>query len=116
MPALQDFTIAKNEDGTLTISTAPPVAVGGWEVEFNLSKRFGSDTPYIRKSAASGYYAGQSGITVANPVQGVFNVRLNSVNTSGLEFGNYAYAFSRLNSGSRTVLSEGYMLLSPNMG
>jgi hypothetical protein len=115
MPVLVDFSLARGEDAVLNVSMAPPVDVGGWDIRFEVAKRFGSYSGFVTKSVASGFN-GASGITVVNSGQGIFGVRLNTPDTNDREFGNYAYAITRYTSGSRTVLTEGYVLLSPTVG
>jgi hypothetical protein len=104
--------LIKYEDGILTVSMSPPVAIGGWEIQFKTTKRFGGTTNLFTKSVASGFN-GQSGITITNSGAGIFNIQVNSVDSSGLDFGNYAAVSERLNSGSRTTLTEGFLLLMP---
>jgi hypothetical protein len=113
MPVQADFQMVKWEDGILTISMTPSVPVGGWDVAFVLDKRFGNDlsSGLVNKSMASGYQNGVSGITLVNSGAGVFNVQINSSDTSGLEPGNYAYRCDRRNSGSYTRLAEGFLIL-----
>lgn len=119
MPINTDVTISRFEDGVLTVAMAPPVAVGGWAITFRVQKYFGGGSSLasglINKSVSSGLN-GASGITVTNSGQGVFAIDLRSVDTSGLQFGNYAYAVERTDSGNRTVLSQGYVLLGPSVG
>ena len=112
MPVIADFNLVRYEDGTLTISLSPPTPIGGANIRFLVQHHFGGISGLIQKSVASGYNA-VSGITVTNSGQGVFNVALRSVDTSGFEYGNYAYTTERLDSGSRTVISEGFMKLLP---
>lgn len=115
MPTNTDFQLGKMEAGTLTVYMAPPVAVGGWTVEFKVQKYFGDSSGLIQKYLASGLN-GASGITVTNSGQGVFAIDLQKINTSGLPFGNYAYTVERTDSGQETILSIGYMLITPNTG
>lgn len=112
MPVLADFSFAKYQDGTLTISLSPPTAIGGWNIVYNQYKRFGSNTPIFTYSVASGFN-GASGITVINSGQGIITMRIREENTSGLPYGNYAGMCERMDSGYRTTLSEGYMILVP---
>lgn len=106
-----DFNFARQEDGVLTVSMRPPTSVAGWTIEFNLMKRFGGEA-ILTKSAASGYN-GTSGISIVNLNQGIFNVQIDSIDTSGLAWNNYAYQTLRTNPGSRTELTEGFMVLTP---
>ena len=56
-----DFSLHKLEDADITVPLVPETAIGGWSVQMQLSKRFGSTSGHILKSMASGYY-GVSGI------------------------------------------------------
>lgn len=105
-----DFCFIRNNDGTITVTMTPPVAIGGWTIMWSRTHRFGSDDFKTPKWYSPGFN-GVSGITVVNSGQGIFNIRLNSVDTSGLQAGNYANSAVRLNSGSITTLTEGYMTL-----
>lgn len=113
MPILQDFEISSLEDTPLVISMAPQVPIGGWDIRFECSKRFGVTSGFlIEKNVKSGY-SGVSGITITNSGTGVFQVFISSQNTSGLEYGNYSYTLTRYDSGARTILVEGYLQLTP---
>lgn len=112
MPVQVSFSLARYEDGTLTVGLAPPTAVGGWNVQFQVTKFFGGVSGLITKSVASGYSV-VSGVTVVNSGKGVFSVKIGTQDTSGLDPGTYAMQFQRLDSGFRTVLSEGFFLLTP---
>lgn len=112
---MNDFTLARYEDGVLTISLQPPTAIGGWDVRFRVTHRFGggqvSGEAYVNKSVASGFN-GASGITITSSGQGVMNVRLNSIDSSGIPHpGAHAYTLERHNSGFRTVLKDGWFLV-----
>lgn len=113
MPVVADFPFVRYDDGILTISLAPPVAIGAWNIRLDVLKRFGGVSGIFTRVCASGFGGGQSGITIVSSGQGIFNADLRSVHTSGTEYGNLAYVAERLDSGSRTVLSEGYLLLTP---
>lgn len=102
------FTFARYQDGVLSIDMQPPTSVSGWTTELYLTRRKGGTDKIFSKFCASGFAAGQSGITLANGQIGIFNVAINSVDTSGLDFGNYHATFERLDSGYRTILAEGY--------
>ena len=103
-----NFQFSRYQDAILTIDMAPSFNVFGCQGEFFLTERKGGDRIFT-KSFNSGYTTGQSGITVTNTGIGRFNVTIDSVNTSGLDFGNYFATFKRLNSGFITTLSEGYI-------
>lgn len=113
MPILVDFAWAKYNDGVLVIQMSPPVAVGGWDVRFRVMKRFGATSGVMPDKYASSGYSNVSGVAVVNSGQGIFQLSLNSTDTSGLEWGNYACVFDRTTSGSFTTLEEGYMTLVP---
>lgn len=113
MPNIQDFPISKFEDGILVIGMAPPFDLGGQSVEFRSSKRIGgSGGAFPLKSVASGFN-GQSGITLTDSGQGVMNVLINSIDSSGLDYGNYAYSVRITSSGQNTETTLGYVLLMP---
>lgn len=117
MPILVDFSMARNEDATLSVSLQPPTPIGGWDLRFQSSKRHGGLSGGLTppKVSASGF-SGVSGITVVNSGQGQFNVSLNSVDSSGLDFGAYAYSIERMSSGARSVLTQGFIQILPNVG
>lgn len=115
MPILFDMPLVKFEDGILTVALNPPTAIGGWDIEFRVQKRFGQSSGLIIKQAMSGYITGQSGITFVNSGNGTIDINVNQPDTSGLEFGNYAASVRRMNSGSRSVLSQGFLVLYPDV-
>lgn len=108
-----EFTLVQYSDGILTIGMQPATAIGGWSLLFQVSKRFDSSSGLITKSVASGYGGGQSGITVTNSGLGQFNVRFNSVDTSGLDAGLYAFSCTRTDSGFVTPTNKGWFVLLP---
>lgn len=111
-----DFSLYKNEDATITIYLSPPTATGGWTVEFRMQKYFGdTQSGGLLKSMASGFN-GTSGIQITNSGQGIFAVDIDSRDTSGMNFGNYAYTFERTDSNQKTVLSLGYGIVGPDIG
>lgn len=106
----QDFALSY-EDGILTVTMTPPVSIAGWALQFQMSKRAGG-TPLVTKSMDSTHTTGQSGITMVNAGQGVFNVANWAAEVSGLDNGNYYFNVQRLNSGFFTLVSEGFRLLN----
>lgn len=116
MPVLADFTYAKYEDGLLTISLVPPTAIGQWTIQFNVTKRFDGGfnglSGIYTASVASGFN-NVSGINILDSGKGTFQVTIPSVITSGIDHGNYAGQALRLDSGLRSTLSEGYLILQP---
>jgi hypothetical protein len=115
MPSQTDMSLTRFEDGVFIVSMAPSVNISNWTVRFQAQKRFGGISGFMLKSIASGYN-NQSGINITNSGQGQFNVQLNSVDTSGLDYGVYTYCCERLDPGARTVLSEGFITLLPGGG
>lgn len=107
-----DLRLVRYADGLLTIAIHPPTPVGGMDLRFTVMKQFGANTSLITKSAASGLN-NQSGINITDSGQGIFKINLQSVNTSGLEYGNYACVIENLTSGNRAVLAEGWLQLLP---
>lgn len=117
MAVITNLALGKREDATIGISMTPPLPLGGVDLQFLVTHRFGGgsvNSGLILKSVASGYN-GQSGITITNSGAGNFNVSINSLDTSGLEFGNYAYSAERTSSGQQTLLSTGFILLMPGV-
>ncbi len=108
-PMQMDFAYTIRNDGTLGITLAPPIPVGGQAFVFSVGKRLGGAMDLIEKSIASGYAS--SGITITNSGQGQFNVSLAAQDTSGWNPGNYAYSFQRTQSGQFSTAVEGYMIL-----
>lgn len=111
MPVEIDFRLSKFEDITITIPLAPPTPIGGWEVKLSVAHRFGG-SGLIQKSMASGRY-NVSGMNIVNSGAGIMSAKFYTSDTSGLAYGNYAYQCERLDSGSRTVLTQGFMMLLP---
>lgn len=109
MPVLVDFVLYTAEDGTLGVAMSPPTPVGGWTLQFTMTRRLGG-TPIITKSVASGFN-GASGITVVNSGAGQFNVALHPADVSGVDPGAYWYQVQRLDSGFATCVSEGSRLM-----
>lgn len=110
MPVNMDWSLVRYEDGVVNFGMDPPQAVGGWGVTFTVTKRFGSDAAIMTKSMASGF-VGVSGITMVNSGQGQFNINIWEADTSGLQPGNYACRIDRTDSGNKTLLTQGYLLL-----
>ena len=113
MPIISDFSLSKMEDAILNVSIAPATAIGGWHIQFQVQQRHGGISGLITASCASGFGGGVSGITVTNSGEGRFRVAVNSPQTSGWNYQNFAYNITRLDSGSRTIITEGNLLLMP---
>lgn len=109
-----ELSLIAYSDGVLTIGLQPPTAIGGWSIDFKMTKRFRGESGLIQKYCASGYGNGASGITVTNSGQGIFAVRVNEGNTSGLDPGTYAIQAKRTDSGFATSLTQGWLVLLPN--
>ena len=111
-----DFSVVKFSDSILTINLIPAVPIGGWSLRFEAQHRPGGISGLITKSSASGFGGSNhpSGITITNSGNGQFNVYIDGVNTSGLDYGAYAYSVQRMDSGSRTLISEGFMSVLPD--
>ena len=114
MPVIVDFSLGKMEDGTLIVSMSPPTSIGGADIRFQVSKRFGSTSGLILKSVSSGYN-NVSGINVTSSGDGRMSITINSPDTSGMDYGNYAYSLERFTSGSRSIITEGYLMVLPNV-
>ena len=112
MPIQVEATQVRMEDGLLVISLVPPIPIGGQSWQFEVLNRFGGVSGRIIKSMASGHY-NVSGMNIVNSGQGVMNVAINSVDTSGLQWGNYAFTVTRLDSGNRQAATEGFLKIQP---
>lgn len=112
MPTLQDFSLCQLEDATVQVNLAPPTNINNFDLRFTMLPRFGGVSGLIQLTCGSGYN-GVSGINITNPSQGQFQMSFKSIYTSGLDSKNYAYLVDRTTSGSRTVLTEGYVSLLP---
>lgn len=113
MPKFADFYIVRGNDGLITVGVEPPTPIGGWEIQFLATHRFGGVSGIIDRRVASGYGAGQSGITILNSGQGIFQVNVWAGDTSGSQFGNIVYTAKRLDSGFQTDLALGTIVLQP---
>lgn len=112
MPIYTDMPFVQANDGVLDVMLVPPTSIVGWSIQFQVTKRFGSSSGVVQKFMASGYQ-GVSGISPINSTIGQFRITLNASDTSGLQYGAYAAQVFRVDSGFRTTLTEGFMILSP---
>lgn len=112
MPIITNIPQVKFDDGFFNVALVPAQNISGWTIEMKTTKRFGGSSGLIVKSCASGYN-NVSGIQVVNGAQGKFKVAITSLDTSGLEYGNYATEINRLDSGSHVALTQGYLSLIP---
>lgn len=112
MPIFTDYSICKFEDGVLTIQLVNPTPIGGWSLRADFTKRLGG-TPRVTKWISSGTPNGASGITITDSGQGVFRIALDSADTSGLAYGNYAFDVRRTDSGFVTDIAQGYQMVFP---
>lgn len=115
MPYEQDFALNRYVDLSLVIDLRPPMPIGGLDLRLTVSDRFGSITPRFVKSMSSGFY-NVSGLNILDSGQGRISAKINSVDTSGLDWGCYAYELKRFDSGNVTDLTQGYLILKPSMG
>lgn len=113
MPVWSEFSLVRGEDAVVTISLVPPQPIDGWSILFEVGKRFGWTSGLVRKSAASGYGGGQSGITVTDSGGGQMNVAINGTDTSGLQPGTYCFSAARTLSGQNTTFTQGELVLMP---
>jgi len=117
MPNQIDFNLPRDADAVLTLQISPPTNTSGWYTQFQMTKRFGSTSGLIIKSCASGFNGlNVSGMSLTDGQKGIFQIAVNSIDTSGLQFGAYAHVTQRLDSGSRTTLVEGFMNIVPGGG
>lgn len=106
------MSLTAETDTTIGVQLTPAVAIGGWNIEFEMKTHFGGVSGIITKSVASGFN-GASGITVTNSGEGLFNISIRAGDTSGLLYAPYAYTTRRDDSGFKTVLTEGFCNLVP---
>ena len=106
MPNFADLTLYKNTDVTLTVSVSG--SVSGMGIQFQMLKRFDGVSGLVVKTMVSGTALGVSGIT---PISSGFRIAVNAAETSGMDEGSYPYRAEKTNSGSRTVIQEGWCLL-----
>ena len=111
MPIVADYSLNRDENGTLTVEMIPPTPIGQWSIEFRLTKRFGSNDYIILGSVASGYN-NVSGINIVNSGAGIMNIPNYPAYMSGREPGPYAYTVIRTDAGLETELSTGYRLMN----
>ncbi len=115
IPVEQDFSISRYVDVTVVIDVRPPTPIGGLDVRMTVAERFGSTSPKFVKSMNSGFY-NVSGLTILDSGRGILQATIRSVDTSGLDWGNYAFEVKRWDSGCVTDLTQGYLILRPSMG
>ena len=112
MPIYANIPFSQYADGLINVDLKPNAAIGGLDMRFTVWRHFGGSSGLIQKSMASGYY-GVSGMNIVNSGEGQFQIQLNSIDTSGLPYGNYAAAVENWSSGFRTTVSEGFLTLYP---
>lgn len=112
MPIQVDAPFVRFDDGLLIVSLQPPTPIGGQNYQFECMGRFGGASGRIIKSMASGRY-NVSGMNIVDSGQGRMSVTIDSVNTSGFQYGNYAFTIQRLDSGNRSTVTEGYLMVNP---
>lgn len=108
MPNLQSFPITRGDNIDLLINLAPPTSISGWTLALNVGRQFGGAGDLIQTSTAV-----SGGITVQNAGQGVFSIPLTPSETSGLDFGNYAYWVRKTAPDNIITLIEGYLQVQP---
>lgn len=113
MPVITEYGLCRLEDGTLVVNLTPPGRIDNMTIRYLETKRFGQQTSgYVEKWYASGYNT-VSGISIINSGEGVMRITMDSVETSGREYGNYSFRVERMDSGYRTVIAEGYRMVNP---
>ncbi len=109
MAKQMNYALALYADGVLTIELEPPIAIGGWSIQYFETHRPGNLSGQVIKSMTSGFYA-VSGMNIVNSGQGIFSMNVYATDTSGRCPGNYAFQFRRTDSGLHKVLVEGYRI------
>ncbi len=127
MPVYTDYEMAKFSDGVLTLQMAPPQPIGQWTIRYREMVHFGGGQPYVLASGqASGLIVRNlvekwtssgmnnvSGINIIDSAAGILQVRVYEAEVSGRQYGSYPYMVERLDSGSATIIAEGYRLYVP---
>lgn len=109
---LADYVLSFLEDGVLSVTMVPPTNITFWSIQFQLMKRFDSNSPLEVKSVASGFN-NASGINIINGPGGQFYVNQPSLDVSGLPDGAYAYSVRRTDPGFAVGIMTGYRLSEP---
>lgn len=107
-----DIPINPGQDAVIQVQMNPVVPIGGWNIEFYVTKRFLGISGLIVGSTASGYINNVSGMNIVNSGTGIFSATISGGSTSGWNPEPYAYTFTRTGSGCNTLLVEGFLLLS----
>lgn len=108
-----DYPLPSYANGTLQVALAPPTSISGWAVRWDLMYRFNSPQPIISRYLASGYSNGESGITLVDGANGIFNIANNPGDVSGLTDGVLVYRTVRTDAGVETPLNGGGRLMGP---
>lgn len=108
MATQEDFNVVRGKDSFYSGSAGRTLS--GMTVDLDVRHRFGGTSGIILKSTNSG------NITFTNAASGKFTATIAAVDTSGLPFGAYAFQACNVLSGNNAVLTEGFMILLPNVG
>jgi len=103
MTVFANFALGKREDASLRVQLQNVTDTNAWNVQLTVARRFGG-SGFLSKNPFS------------NDSLGEFRFAINAVDTSGLAFGNYAYEVTRIDTGGRIILTQGYIFLLPNVG
>lgn len=114
MPITVNFELPRGTDGILTLQMEPPVNTSGWDIHFQVQKRFGASSGLFDAWCGSNGLNNVSGINMRDGNQGILDITVKGIYTSGLPFANYAHTTTRTNSGFNTLLSQGYLALTPS--
>lgn len=114
MPVFGNIAVVKFEDTTvdLTISGGYP---SGTALQLQVRKHFNSESGLIIKSMASGFVAGESGLTQVIPASGTLRASFLRADSSGLDPDIYAFDLAKTASG-RLVTNNGFWELFPPVG
>ena len=114
MPVFSNIAITKFEDTLVTITISGGYSSGN-ALQLQVRRHFASESGLIVKSMASGYIAGESGLTQTNPLSGLVGASFLRADTSGLDPDIYSYDLAKTTSG-RLVLNNGFWELFPPIG
>ena len=102
MATLQNLTLFRGEDLTLTFTMDPAQAITGWALAFYVRARpeYGA-APLVTRTTAAG------GVTITDGPGGVFSVTVPAATTLALPISRYRFDVWRVDSGYETVLAYG---------
>jgi hypothetical protein len=98
MSITSNLTFFRGEDITLNFQMSPPnTDITGWNITWKLATAL-AGTVQVTKTA-----------TILDGPRGIFQVSIQSADTSSLSVGRYVWDCRRIDSGNRATLADGYL-------